>query len=252
MLDRGLLPGLDRDRIMGAYAAAPGREADSGKFLSPESSAALVANFFGFFLDRPSDLPGLPGMESLGTARSVAIERCLRFPWTGGLHPWLDAVVETDTHLVAIESKRYEPFRPKRAAMLSPAYWRPVWGDGMRGFKRVRDSLAAGELVFRHLDAVQLVKHALGLRTQAALLRKKPVLVYLHAAPERWPDGRVIAAAARQAHSGEIRQFADVVAGDEVAFRAVSWRDLLVRCGISDLPACRTHAGAVAAAFAPL
>jgi len=30
---------------------APGNEIESGKFASPESSAALVANAFGLFLD---------------------------------------------------------------------------------------------------------------------------------------------------------------------------------------------------------
>ena len=73
----------------------------SGKFDSPESSAALAANTFGFFLNRPGDLPPLPGFKNVEwPTSSLHIEKEVRFPWRGGRHPWLDALVVNlfDTH----------------------------------------------------------------------------------------------------------------------------------------------------------
>ena len=61
MHDR-FLPGVPRRQIEETYNAAPGKEIVSGKFDSPESSAALAANTFGFFLNRPGDLPSLPDL----------------------------------------------------------------------------------------------------------------------------------------------------------------------------------------------
>ena len=75
MEDRSLLPGLPRDMIRAAYLGAPGDEIESGKFASPESSAALVANAFGLFLTNPATFPALPGTADCGwPAKSVALE----------------------------------------------------------------------------------------------------------------------------------------------------------------------------------
>src|SRR5918999_3208575 len=117
------LPGLPDDLIRACYAAAPGNEMESGKFDSPESSAALAANAFGLFLPRPADLPPPPGGETWGwPALSVRLEVEVRFPWRGG-RPWVDVLVETSTALIGIESKRYEPFRRKDDVDFSEAYW---------------------------------------------------------------------------------------------------------------------------------
>ena len=51
------LPGVPGPDIEAIFEAAPGNEIGTGKFDSPESSAALAANAFGFFLNRASDLP---------------------------------------------------------------------------------------------------------------------------------------------------------------------------------------------------
>ena len=40
-----------------------GNELTSGKFHSVESSAALAANTFGYFLERPGEMPRLPGTD---------------------------------------------------------------------------------------------------------------------------------------------------------------------------------------------
>ena len=107
------LPGVPGPQVEAAYRAAPGDEIEAGKFDHPESSARLVANAFGFFLDRPEDLPPLPGCErERWPATSVALEQTVRFPWSGGRHPVLDVLVTTPAALIGIESKRFEPLRP--------------------------------------------------------------------------------------------------------------------------------------------
>lgn len=90
---------------------APGKELESGKFGSLESSSALAVNTFGWFIDRPQLLPCLPGAPWSNAVELVDVEFCARFPWSGGRHPWLDAVVQSPTQLIGIESKRFEPFR---------------------------------------------------------------------------------------------------------------------------------------------
>ena len=196
----GILEGLPAGLIRSQLGRAAGNEIESGKVLSPESSAALAANAFGLFLENPSSLPPLPVVDGLDwRPASVALEVECRFPWAGGRHPWLDVVIALPDALAGVESKRYEPFRDGKGAQFSDAYWRDVWGDNMSGYAQVRDALHSGALQTERLDAAQLVKHAFGLRTQAqpaeGVAAKRPVLVYLYAEPAAWPDGRAVASA---------------------------------------------------------
>ena len=108
MADR-FLPGVPGPQVEEMYDAAPGNEIESGNFDSPESSARLSANAFGFFLNRPEDLPPLRGCQGEEwPATSLALERTVRFPWRGGRHPVLDVLVATPSSLIGIESKRFE------------------------------------------------------------------------------------------------------------------------------------------------
>ena len=210
MDDQSLLPGLPAELIRSAYLAAPGDEIESGKFASPESSAALVANAFGLFLTDPASLPPLPGTADCGwPAESLALEAIVRFPWSGGRHPCLDVLIVTRITLIGVEFKRYEPFRPKTAGTMSDAYWRPVWGANMTGYERLRDDLRNGSCAFVRLDVAQLLKHAFALRTAVhqvpAWVGKQPVLYYLFAEPEWWPgDKGVVPLKDRDQHRAEI------------------------------------------------
>ncbi len=247
-----LLPGLPVETIYAALEKSPGNEIGSGKIANASSSSALAVNTFGYFLARPMDMPTIPGTERFSwPAKSVYIEVCVRFPWQGGRHPWLDAYVETPTHIIGIESKRFEPFRGKRQAVFSEAYWRPVWGDRMERYERVRDRLKDQSLKPKHLDAVQLVKHAFGLRTQAGKDDKSAVLVYLYAEPDTWPDGRKVSAQAKSVHFEEIQQFASDVSGAEVKFCACSYSDLLQTFAMSADPGIRQHGQLVMEKFNP-
>jgi hypothetical protein len=244
---------LPKAKILAAFARSPGNELASGKFASPESSAALAANTFGLFLDRPGDLPAIPGTADFGwPATYVGVEVCAPFPWRPrGQHPWLDAFAETATHIIGVESKRYEPFRTKKPGIFSKAYWRLVWGNEMRPYERMRDLLRDDPKHYAHLDGVQLVKHAFGLRTEGRRRDKRPALVYLHAEPETWPDGKPIDVEAKRRHAAEAQDFAEAVAGAEVAFRACTYGDLLRTFANSPSTDVRRHGALVKRTFRP-
>jgi hypothetical protein len=249
-----LLPGVPVDRLKGYYLKAPGNEIETGKFSHPESSAALAGNTFGIFLEAPSQLPPIPGCEEWWSpATSVSLETTLSFPWQQGRHPCLDVFITTDKAVFAIESKRYEPFRERQPPSFSDAYWRRVWGDCMDGYEFTRDVLSGCKTIFAHLDAAQLVKHAFGLRTavhsEPSLRGKMPVLIYLYAQPNTWPDGREISKQHRDAHSFEIARFQRCVAGSEVSFHPVSYAELLSAWLSSEIENIRNHASRVRAHF---
>ncbi len=173
----------------------------------------------------------------------------MRFPWRAGRHPWLDVAVETETALIGIESKRFEPFRDKKGATFSAAYDRLVWGDAMVPFERLRDGLRAENHGYVYLDAVQLVKHAFGLRTQADMQAKQPILIYLFAEPAVLWNGKPLLAVEAAAHRREIDAFAQAVQGAEVQFEALSYAELLTAWRSSGDAELVSHAAAVAERF---
>lgn len=241
------LPGVPQAQCLKALTAAGGNEIESGKLLSPESSAALAVNAFGWFLDNPERLPPFPGLVELDwPATAVAIERQMRFPWSGGRHPWLDAAVETETALIGVESKRFEPFRDRKKAVLSDAYDRKVWGERMGPFERMRDDLRLNPEQFEYLDAGQLVKHAFGLVTEGARIGKAPILLYLFAEPSV-RAGKAISEAVHQAHRQEIERFAASVNHAAVRFAACSYREWFETW----TGPTAEHANALTAKFAP-
>ena len=220
------LPGVPSNHVLHRLREAGGNEVGSGKLINPESSAALAVNTFGWFVERPGQLPPIAGLSNAGVPTMVDVEFCARFPWSGGRHPWLDAVVETDTHLVGVESKRYEPYRDRKTVALSTAYDRPVWGDEMATYQRLRDTLRSGEVSYRYLEAAQLLKHAFGLVTEARRRSRTPVLLYLYAEPKQLA-GKVIVRSVFRDHRAEISDFAMRVDGAAVQFIATSYREWL-------------------------
>jgi len=242
-----LLPGVAEHLIRAALAKAGGNEIESGKLDSPESSAALAVNAFGWFIERPADLPPFPGLADLDwPAVRVDVERQMRFPWRGGRHPWLDAAVETSGYVIGVESKRFEPFRDAKSISLSDAYDRDVWGERMAPFTAMRDRLRTGDARYIHLDAAQLVKHAFGLVTEGRRLERMPVLLYLYAEPTH-RGAIAIPAAAIERHRAEIADFVAAVTGAEVRFAACSWREWLAGWTGDTLD----HADALIARFQP-
>lgn len=244
------LPHLPADLIEAALTRSPGNEVKSGKIDGPESSTALVANGFGFFLNRPGDLPPLPGVP-MGPVTAVDLSAQMAFPWSGGRHPWLDVGITTDTTLIGIESARYEPFRPAKATGFADVYDRPVWGTNMARYTRLMHDLVAGTVGFQCLDAVQLVKSALGLRTRAEKRGVGSVLVYLYAEPPFWAgSGKQMDGSRKVLHRKEIAQFAGMVKGDQVTFAPLRWADLVADW--AKRPALKDHAAALIDRFGAL
>ena len=251
------LPGVPGREIENIFNSAAGNEISSGKFDSPESSAALAANAFGFFLKSASRLPPLPGCENESwPARSIDLEATIRFPWRGGRHPVLDCVVTTSSALIGIESKRFEPYRTNSLSRLSDTYWRPVWGKRMKGYESIRDGLRDDPDHYSRLDATQLFKHAFALRTAVHRRREcegiAPILFYIFAEPESWPrNGKPVNPELKSRHLQEIEKFGAAVAGDEVRFVSCSYRQLLRTWSNDAEGSIRAHANAVAGSFSP-
>jgi len=221
-----LLPNLPAELILAAYERAGGNELE-GKSDSPESSSALVANAFGWFLDRPDRLPPLPGLDGVTwPAMRVELEANVRFPWSGGRHPWLDVLVETPSHVIGLESKRYEPYRHRHVPEFSDAFSRDVWPAGMQPYLAMLAALKSQSADLWALDAAQLVKHALALSTQAKREGKKAALLYLYADPGAWPDGKEISRAGRAAHEEHLKAFSKSVQGADVQFAFTTYRQL--------------------------
>ena len=249
------LPGVPGRHIERLLDDAPGNELETGKFDRPTSSATLAVNTFGFFLYRAADLPPLPGFDQAWSPHSLEIEKTIRFPWRGGRHPVPDCLITTGVAALAVECKRFEPFRKRDHGRFSGTFWRTVWGDQMDGYQRVRDLVHANMNTYTYLDAAQLVKHALALRHEAQPGNSydglTPILLYVYAEPDNWPDGSPIQDEARARHRDEIADFASHVTGDEVAFRSCSYQDVLDIWQRHSDEGIAQHATAVIRRFSP-
>ena len=252
------LAGVPKEKVLAQLKTAPCNEVAPEQLSHSESSAALCVNAFGWFLDRPERLPPLGTADATRwQVERVTLEAKVRFPWSGGRHPCLDVLIRTVAAYIGVESKRYEPYRGKPNAGFSQTYWRDVWGPAMNGYQAQRDGLRDGLVQYQHLDASQLIKHALGLRSATARLNEEnatqrtPRLVYLYATPRAWPTGTKIAEAEHRAHEEEIERFAEAVAEDEVRFEALTYRTLLEQWRRSTDADVRAHAKAVAKVFTP-
>jgi hypothetical protein len=249
-----ILKHLPAAKIIAAYEDSPGNEISSGKFESAESSAALAANVFGYFLDplnRAAEFPVTGPFAFLQSPISdVRLEQEMRFPWRGGRHPWLDAVLENETWLAGIESKRFEPFRAKKPGSFAAIYRTHDWGSGMAPFAALCEDLSLNRRRFARLDAAQLVKHAFGLQNQAARRSKRAALVYVYAEPLSFPvSGRSIPLSDIQVHREEVAAFAELVQGADVSFVAASYCTLLTQFRNAPADGLKSHAAVLDATF---
>ncbi len=244
MSDPVFLPGVPAEAVHASLGRLPGSDFDS-----PDSSSALVANTFGWFLDRPRQLLPLPGVP-MGLPETVELGVEMQLPMRSTRHPRLDAVVTTPTTLVGIASKRYQPFRPAKAVAFTEPFDARDWGPGMARFGVLRKAMVAGQQTFRHLDAVTLVKQAYALRTQSVKRARGAVLVYLHAEPQTWGNGKPVDPKAIARHRSEVASFARAVKGDDVTFVALTWAELLTQW--SKTPALVAHTAAVRGWFGGL
>ena len=148
------------------------------KMRALHSSSALAVNVFDYWTGRdPAPLGGT--LDLGGDARSLRFEA--QFP-TGldGNPPNLDlAVVLANGTAVGVESKFTEWLHAKaqQREAFKPKYFPDgagLWqARGLRQSQALAQAMGSGEKVFRHFDAAQLLKHALGLATQAGDIELK-------------------------------------------------------------------------------
>lgn len=225
-----LLPGVRESDFLSDLKAGDGGElADRGplppKFLAPYSSAALVVNTFAPFRRVPSELRILTNAPIV-TRISFEV-KCRMALNPSGSCPNLDAILEADDQVLAIESKFLEYLVPRR----------PKFGDSDRSKELYRARVAQlalddpwrelyGELVLHRpslqADAAQLVKHCLGLRNAFSPSIEKPVkLLYLFWEPLNADEHSVFAR-----HRQEVQEICRRTVHSAVQVEALSYLEL--------------------------
>ncbi len=177
------------------------------------SSAALVARAFGPWRERPAELV----LAGLGPFTGVVLEERLLIPHGGGA-PNLDVALPARTGtLTGVESKLTEHLAPARTRAWPPAYRRPAMAAALSPpWRALFTDLLDGRWAPRHLDAGQLVRHALSLRDGDHDL----VLVFWEPAnAEEHPE--VLA------HRAEVAQVLERVGDARPRLHALAWSAVL-------------------------
>ena len=203
----------------GSGAELRDRPNGPAKMRALHSSSALAVNFFDAWVDADTK----PLMEIFDLeAQPINVRFEGKYP-TGlpGNPPDLDVIFELQNGLVVgIESKFTEWLSPKPAS--NPPFKEKyfpagigVWENvGLSETQRLAEELQSKELIFRHLDAPQLMKHALGIATHCGS-KFRLLYVYFDALGQ---EG--------DAHRNEIEIFTDRLKS-ELGFRAFSYQELI-------------------------
>lgn len=213
------------DRTRADFTNGSGSELTQ-KMRALHSSSALAVNFFEFW--RAADCTPLVRLLGLDSpVEAISFER--QYP-TGlaGNPPNLDVCISLASgRTVAIESKFCE-WLGKNAP--DQEYFKPkyfpegsaIWTlRGLPECQRLAEDIDAQRKHFIHLDAAQLLKHALGLATQ---LGARFDLYYVYF---EWPGSE------SALHRSEIDCFSKRV-GSEIRFRSMTYQDLFGRLGVDD------------------
>ncbi|WP_205699442.1 hypothetical protein [Conexibacter sp. SYSU D00693] len=211
-----LVPTLADDDVAWAHAArAKGelRPARGGTVQAHAawSSTALVAGAFAPWRADPGALvlPGVPGPFT-----GLRLEERLHIPHGGGT-PNLDVALDGPGGLAGIEAKLTEHLAPRRPRAWKPAYRRPAMAQALGGgWRALFEDLLEERWAPRHLDAGQLVRHALSLRGAGDL-------VLLHWEPANGDDHPEVLA-----HRDEVRRLLERVGDAAPRLHVRTWREL--------------------------
>ena len=210
-----LVPTLDPADVAGAHAALAARakgelrptRAGAVPACAAWSSTALVCSALAPWRTAPEELR----VDGLGPFDEIRLEERLAIPHGGGT-PNLDAALVSGAALVGVESKLTEHLAPARPRPWRPAYLRPAMAAELRGgWADLFGELVEGSWVPRHLDAGQLVRHALSLRGSHDL-----VLAYWEPA-----DGDALPEVL--AHRAEVRRVLERVGEARPRLHAAAW-----------------------------
>ncbi|MBZ4023158.1 hypothetical protein CKO11_11885 [Rhodobacter sp. TJ_12] len=210
---RNLLPAVCANDVAQELSEGSGQELAT-KFRAAHSSSALAVNVFAPFKRAPEVLHIL---DRAGFTQVAFEKKCPT--GLGGTPPNLDVILEAPDGLIAIESKCLEYLTPK-TAKFADSYRSdlPASRRESRWFAEML-RLCDDPKRYRHLDAAQLVKHALGLAHSYP--DRTVTLLYLFWEPANAAEVEVFAQ-----HRAEIDRFAEAATGDRIAFRAMSYPEL--------------------------
>jgi hypothetical protein len=213
-----LVDGVSLDDVREDFESADGgelreRSGRPPKFHAVHSSSALVVNTLGSFRRAASRLQfrGETGFQSL------------RFEFqcptgAGRGRANLDVLLSGREMNVAIESKLTELLTPK-TAKFSSKYDRVVQEIADRPWRDLYRALTAQPTMYQHLDAAQLVKHYLGLRTYFGV---RPVtLVYLF-----WEPTNATAFEPYRQHAVEVEKLTRRLSTAEIPLVALRYSEL--------------------------
>lgn len=156
-----------RAELGGGAGGELGVAGDRGKMQALHASSALAVNVFDYWRDRSRE----PLQRALGIPSAIVdIQFERTFP-TGmqGTPPHLDVTLCTaDGGLIAIESKFLEPYPAKTRPQPFRDTYFPIaagrWSAlTLPACQDLAEALRSGATIYHHLDAQQLLKHALGL-----------------------------------------------------------------------------------------
>lgn len=194
-----------------------GGQETSDHMFALHSSSALTFNFFQIW--RVKELVDALGESLFSTSGFDRISFEEPFP-TGlpGMSPHLDVLLEgKNLEPVAIECKFTEPYYQK---LPSPSIRDPYFNDdlwtGLPKCYELLESIASRKIRFTRLDAVQLLKHTLGLSKRYGVSGFK--LVYL------WYNFTCGEATTLEK---EIAIFEEEIA-DEVDFQSITYQDAII------------------------
>ena len=142
------------------------------KMRALHSSSALVCNLFDYWITNDTNAIGrCLGLEE--NPQEIRFE--VKLPTgLGGTPPTPDLlIIDQSDCTTIVESKFTEPFRPKRyGGKKRPPFAKSYFDDpegiwrklGLPRCQTLAKRLSHGERLFHHLDAPQLLKHAIGLK----------------------------------------------------------------------------------------
>jgi hypothetical protein len=192
------------------------------KMLALHSSSALVVNFFHYW--RYYDVSQLAVSMGL-SPQHTRLQFEITYPKPAGvrgIRPHVDVEFTGAIKPTAVESKFTEPYSKSRKSLARAYLDTPgVWG-GYTRCELLANQIVSGEKVFEHLDAPQLIKHILGLKTKYG--ENGFALLYL------WYDLPSIEA---NKHSQEIQSFTSSIEY-EIDFKYLTYQDLFET--VSSLP----------------
>jgi hypothetical protein len=198
------------------------KDKSPAKMRAVHSSSALAVNVFDYWVSESNHC--LLSALDIDDDAKATIRFEGKYPTgLGGNPPNLDVVLELDNgKVIGIESKFTEWFTPKTQSK-TPfkdkyfSFEQGVWARvDLPDSQKLAEKMQQSEVVFRHLDAPQLLKHALGLATS---IGNKFCLFYVYFDYK----GNV-----GEIHRQEIQQFSGMVGG-ELAFKALSYQTLIGR-----------------------